>query len=172
MAPVGLGAVLSVHGAATEAQHRRPVRRVVVHREEKVAQHRAVDAVVPSRGRARGSAASLHPHVARHDQVLLVVEVQLAERRVYQVDMEVVRARTAVRGGHVAKNRLAEGTHEGVLVARVGVRDKVGPKFVTERSTHLLGDAPEQPAPAQLCARLRAIMDSLNGWAGWYARRR
>jgi hypothetical protein len=39
--------VLSVHGTAAEAQHRRPVRQVVVHREEKVAQQRAVDAVVP-----------------------------------------------------------------------------------------------------------------------------
>ena len=56
----------------------------------------------------------LHPHVARHDQVLLVVQVQLAERRVRsracQVDAEVVRARAAVRGPHAAKNRLGEGT--------------------------------------------------------------
>ena len=40
---------LSVHGAATEA-HRSAARQVVVHREEQVAQQRAVDAVVP-RGR-------------------------------------------------------------------------------------------------------------------------
>jgi hypothetical protein len=74
------------------------------------------------------------------------------------------------RGGHAAKNRLAEGIYEGVLVARVGVRDKVGPQCVTERSTHVLGDAPEQPAPALLCAlsvRLRPILHSLTGWAGW-----
>ena len=93
---VGLGAVLPVHGAATEAQHRRPFRRVVVHRGKQVAQQRAVDAVVP---RARAPA----PHVARHDQVLLVVKVQLAERhvrsRACHVDVEVAWAHTAVRGG-------------------------------------------------------------------------
>ena len=79
---------------------------------------RAVDAAVPDGGRARGSASRerLHPHVARHDQVLLVVKVQLAERRISsracQVDAEVVRARAAVRGpgAHAAKNRLGEGT--------------------------------------------------------------
>ena len=66
-------------------------------------------------GRAREwSRERLHPHVARHDQVLLVVQVQLAERRVRsracQVDAEVVRARATVRGPHAAKNRLGEGT--------------------------------------------------------------
>ena len=55
------------------------------------------------------------------------------------------------RGHHAAKNRLGEGTQEGdlvarVLVARVGVRDKVGPQCVTKRSTYLLGNACEQPA--------------------------
>jgi len=90
-----------------------------------------------------------------------MVKVQLAEHRIRsgacQVDVEVARARTAVWGADTAKKRLAEGTQEGVLVARVGVRDKVGPQFVTERSTHLLGNAPEQPAPALLCARARAL---------------
>ena len=31
-------------------------------------------------------------------------------------------------------------------------RDKVGPQCVTERSTHLLGNALEQPTPTLLCA--------------------
>ena len=122
---VSLGAVLPVHGAATEAQHRRPFRRVVVHRGKQVAQQRAVDAVVPrARARARGAGAprAPAPHVARHDQVLLVVKVQLAERhvrsRACHVDVEVAWAHTAVRGGHAANNRLAEGSEEGVLVAR------------------------------------------------------
>ena len=108
----------------------------------------------PTCAGARGSAASActhMPHVARHDQVLLVVEVQLAERHVRScachVDAEVAWARIAVRGG-AAKNGLAE----GVLVARVGVRDKVGPQFVTERSARLLGNALEQPTPTLLCA--------------------
>ena len=58
---VGLGAVLPVHGAATEAQHRRPFRRVVVHRGKQVAQQRAVDAVVPrARARARARRERLH----------------------------------------------------------------------------------------------------------------
>ena len=82
-----------------------------------------------------------------------MVEVQLAERRVRsgacQVNAEVVRAHTAVRGSHAAKNRLAEGTY---LVARVGVRDKVGPQCVTEHSTHLIGNALEKRAPTLLCA--------------------
>ena len=64
-------------------------------------------------------------------------------------------APAAVRGPHAAKNRLGEGTLEGVLFARVGVRDNVGPQCVTERSTHLLGDAREQPtsiAAVRTCA--------------------
>ncbi len=71
----------------------------------------------PTCAGGRGSAASActhMPHVARHNQVMLVVEVQLAERhvrsRACHVDVEVARTRTAVRGGHAAKNRLAEGT--------------------------------------------------------------
>jgi hypothetical protein len=56
------------------------------------------------RGRARERRERiLHPHVARHDQVLLVVEEQLAERHVRSlachVDVAVAWARTAVRGG-------------------------------------------------------------------------
>jgi hypothetical protein len=76
-----------------------------------------------------------------------------------------------VRGGHAAKNRLAEGTYEGVLVARVGVRDKVGPQCVTERSTHMLGDAPDQPAPALLCALARHLgqFDRVGGLVGTQA---
>ena len=98
-----------------------------------------------------------------------------SERRVRSrachVDAKVVRARTAVRGGHEAKNRLAEGTYEGVLVARVGVRDKVGPQCVTERSTHVLGDSPEQPAPALLCALAPhlAQFDRVGGLVGTQA---
>ena len=74
-------------------------------------------------------------------------------------------------GGHEAKNRLAEGTYEGVLVARVGVRDKVGPQCVTERSTHMLGDAPDQPAPALLCALARHLgqFDRVGGLVGTQA---
>ena len=52
--------------------------------------------------RARERRERLHPHVACHDQVLLVVQVQLAERRVRsracQVDAEVVWARAACGG--------------------------------------------------------------------------
>jgi hypothetical protein len=74
-------------------------------------------------------------------------------------------------GGDAAKNRLAEGTYEGVLVARVGVRDKVGPQCVTERSTHVLGDSPEQPAPALLCALAPhlAQFDRVGGLVGTQA---
>ena len=46
---------------------------------------------------------------------------------------------------------------EGVLFARVGVRDNVGPQCITERSTHLLGNAREQPAPALLCSLARHL---------------
>ena len=41
-------------------------------------------------------------------------------------------------------------------------RDRIGPQCVTERSTHVLGDAPEQPAPALLCALSRHL--------GWFDR--
>ena len=121
-------------------------------------------------GRAREwSRERLHPHVARHDQVLLVVQVQLAEHRVRSrachVDAEVVRARAAVRGPHAAKNRLGEGTLEGVLFARVGVHDNVGPQCITERSTHLLGNAREQPAPALLFL-LACHLGQFDRWGG------
>ena len=60
-------------------------------------------AVVPHGRRAQERRERLHPHVAHHDQVLLVVhEVQLAERRVRsracQVGAEVVWARAACGG--------------------------------------------------------------------------
>ena len=59
-------------------------------------------AVVPHGRRAQERRERLHPHVAHHDQVLLVVQVQLAERRVRsracQVDAEVVWARAACGG--------------------------------------------------------------------------
>ena len=171
---VVLGAARSAHGArATEAQHCCPVRRVVVHREEQVAQQRAVDAT----WRARAGAVRLHPHVSRHNHVLLVIQVQLAERRVRSrachVDAEVVRARTAVRGAHAAKNRLAEGTYEGVLVVRVGVRaTETESAHSASPSVARTCSAMRLNSPLQrCCARFRAILDSLTGWAGWYARR-
>ena len=49
-------------------------------------------------------------------------------------------------------NRLGTGTLEGVLFARVGVRDNVSPQCITERCMHLLGNAREQPALALLCS--------------------
>ncbi len=102
-----------MHWAATEAQHRRPFRRVVVHREEPVAQQLAVDDVVP-RARLREPAPTCRMSHVLMTTKLLVVEVQLAERHVRSlvchVDVEVAWARIAVRGGHAAKNRLAEGT--------------------------------------------------------------
>ena len=53
----------------------------------------------------------------------------------------------AARGAHAAKNRVAE----GVLVACIGV-------CVTERGTHLLGNAwRQEPAPALLCALARHL---------------
>ena len=70
-----------------------------------------------------------------------------------------------LRGAHAAKNRLGEGTLEGVLFARVGVRDNVGPQCITERSTHLLGNAREQPAPALLCSLARHL-GQFDRWGG------
>ncbi len=84
-----------MHGAATEAQHRRPFRRVVCSCTEKSKWHSSVPSTPSShvRGRTRERRERLHPHVARHDQFLLVVEVQLAERHVRSlachVDVEV-----------------------------------------------------------------------------------
>ena len=65
---------------------------------------------------------------------------------------------------HVARHDLIQ------LAGCVG-HDKVGPKFVTERSTHLLGNADEQPASALVCA-LACHLGQLTRWAAWYARRR
>ena len=95
------------------------------------------------RARARERRERLHPHIAdavrsSHvtNQVVLVVQVQLAERRVRararcQVDAEGVlacaglpRSEDSACGRHVIK---------GVLVARVGVRDRVGPKSASPR---------------------------------------
>jgi len=70
-------------------------------------------------GEPRESRERQQPHFARHGQdspaLLLVVHVQLAERRILrsracQVDAEVVLTRAAVRGPHAAKNRLGKGT--------------------------------------------------------------
>ena len=80
-----------MHGAVTKAQHRRPVRS---HREEQITQKRAVDAV--DMAVARGSAASaLHPYVARHDQVLVVVHVKLSEGALGVVVVQIVLTRAA-----------------------------------------------------------------------------
>jgi hypothetical protein len=56
--------VLPVHGAATEAQHRRPFRRVIVHREEQW--HSSAPSTPSSHvAGARGSAASACTHTCR-----------------------------------------------------------------------------------------------------------
>jgi hypothetical protein len=128
---------LSVHGAAMEAQHRSTVRRVVVHREEQMAQQRAVDAVVPRGGRARERTLS-----------------RMSRRRGSC-------AGTRPWGAHAAKNRVAEGVTE-------------------PRSAHCASPSVARTCLAmrvrsplqRCCVRLRAILDSLTGWAGWYARRR
>jgi hypothetical protein len=128
---------LSVHGAATEAQHRSAVRQVVVHREEQMAQQRAVDAVVPRGGRARERTLS-----------------RMSRRRGSC-------AGTRPWGAHAAKNRVAEGVTE-------------------PRSAHCASPSVARTCLAmrvrsplqRCCVRLRAILDSLTGWAGWYARRR
>ena len=58
--------------AATKARHRRPLRRVVVHREEQAAQQRApVDAVSHVAVAPEAQRTTCHSH----DQVLLVVQV-------------------------------------------------------------------------------------------------
>jgi len=80
----------------------------------------------PRGGRARERRERLQPHVARHGQdspaLLLVVHVQLAERRILryracQVDAEVVRT---------ARTGLGKALKEGVLVARtcLGLREQ------------------------------------------------
>jgi len=65
---------------------------------------------------------------------------------------------------------------EGVLGARVGVRDKVGPRgCVTERSTRLLGNALEQPSKIALLACVHhGQIDRVGSCriVCWYARRR
>jgi hypothetical protein len=107
-----------MHGAATEAQQKCSITAPSAGSSctEKSRWHSSVLSTQSShvRGRAWERRERLQQHVARDDQVLLVVEVQLAERhvrsRACHVDVEVARARTAVRGGHAAKNRLAEGT--------------------------------------------------------------
>ena len=124
---------LSVHGAAMEAQHRSTVRRVVVHREEQMAQQRAVDAVVPRGGRARERTLS-----------------RMSRRRGSC-------AGTRPWGAHAAKNRVAEGVTE-------------------PRSAHCASPSVARTCLAmrvrsplqRCCVRLRAILDSLTGWAGWY----
>ncbi len=119
------------------------------------------------------------PHVARHDQVLLVVEVQLAERhvrsRACHAEIKVAWARIDRRAGGPRSEESACGRHLRRRPCRTrcgvaGVRYKVGPQCVTERSMHLLGNALKQPTPTLLC--VLACQDSLTGWAGWYARRK
>ena len=72
-------------------------------------------------------------------------------------------------GAHAGKNRLAEGTYEGVLLARVGVR-------ATEtESAHSASPSVARTCSAmrlnsplrRCCVRLRPILHSLTGWAGW-----
>jgi hypothetical protein len=78
-----------------------------VHREDQAAQQRAPVDAVSHVAVAPGSAANDLPHVMTKS--CLWFRCRHAERRVRsgacQVDVEVTRARTAVRDAHAAKNR-------------------------------------------------------------------
>ena len=74
---------------------------------------------------------------------------------------------TVSAGNHMSLLRLAHvrSTRKLCGLARVGVRDKVGPQCVTERSTHLLGNARERPALALQYSLARHLgqFDRLGG---------
>ena len=107
------------------------------------------------------------PHVARHDQVLLVVEVvQLAERhvrsRACHVEVEVAWARTAVRGATQRRMGLQKASLSHALACATKSAHNSSPS-VARACLAMRSSSPLQ----HCCARLRAILDSLTGWAGW-----
>ena len=132
-------------------------------------------------GRARGSASRerLHPHATCRTSRPrpLVVEVQLAERhvrsRACHVDVEVARARTAVRGATQRRIGLRKAIKKASLEHALACATK---------SAH----AGASPSVARACLAMRlsspqkwlcslaSIMDKLTGWAvcTGYARRR
>ena len=159
--------------AATKAQHGRPLRRVVMHREDQAAQQRApVDAVIPRGGRTRKR--SERPATVTTKSCLWF-RCRHAERRVpsgaCQVDVEVTRARTAVRDAHAAKidlrKALKKASLKHTLACGVTKSDQSSSPSVARTCSATRLNSPLQ----RYCACLRAILDSLTGWAGWYARR-
>jgi hypothetical protein len=104
----------------------------------------------PRGGRARERRERLQPHVARHDQVLLVFQVQLAKRRIL---------RTSGQRGSCAGTRSHAGAPRSEEPAS-GMHSRRRP-----RSTHLLGNARERSAPALQCSLARHLgqFDRLGG---------
>ena len=98
-----------------------------------------------------------------------------AERRVpsgaCQVDVEVTRARTAVRDAHAAKidlrKALKKASLKHTLACGATKSDQSSSPSVARTCSATRLNSPLQ----RYCACLRAILDSLTGWAGWYARR-
>jgi hypothetical protein len=127
-------------GSATEAEHRTAVDGVVGHAKEEVAQQRAIDAIVPGRGRRRQSSA---PHIARDLHILLVVQVQEGQRvgrhGRREIDRKATRARAAIPA-HTAQHAALEGNQECGLVVRRCVRDERGPVHLAERAAHRVRD--------------------------------
>ena len=160
-----------VHGAATEAQRpgtsvaapsaggRRAPRRAG---REQVEQKRAVDAVVP-RARA-GAGAPRAPAPTCHMSHVTTKSCSWSRCSSPSVTYALahVTSMLKLRGhappcGGPRSEESACGRHLRRRPCRTrcvvaGVRDKVGPQCVTERSTHLLGNALEQPTPTLLCA--------------------
>ena len=119
-------------------------------------------------GRAREwSRERLHPHVAHHDQVLLVVhEVQLAERRVRsracQVGAEVVWARAACGGPTQRRTGLGKALEKASSLPALACATMLDHSASPSVARTCLGM--RVSSPLQRCyARLRAISDSLTG---------
>ena len=111
----------------------------------------------------------LHPHVAHHDQVLLVVQVQLAERRVRsracQVDAEVVWACAACGGPTQRRTGLGKALEKASSLHALACAIMLDHSASPSVARTCLGMP--LSSPLQRCyARSRAILDSLTGGAG------
>ena len=156
--------------AATEAQRRRPFRWVVVHREEQVTQKekRAVDAVVP-RARA-GAGAPRAPAPTCHMSHVTTKSCSWSRcsspsvtyAPAHVTSMLKLRGHASPCGGAQRRMGLQKASLSHALACATKSAHNSSPS-VARACLAMRSSSPLQ----HCCARLRAILDSLTGWAGW-----
>ena len=159
--------------AATKAQHGRPLRRVVMHREDQAAQQRAPVDAVSHVAVAPGSAANDLPQ-SRPSPAC----GSGAGTPSVACPLALVKSTWKLRGhappcGMLTQRRidlrkaLKKASLKHTLACGATKSDQSSSPSVARTCSATRLNSPLQ----RYCACLRAILDSLTGWAGWYARR-